>query len=295
MIRLPSFSRLLGLVLLLIGHLLPAQSGWVRSPGELYAQVSGYAFSSRDYYSVSGQLFDQGAVYSSQVYNLYGEYGLSDRLTLIANWPALVRNRYSTTNAVYGLGDASLSAKYGLLRAAWPVSLTLGAELPVGNKNLYARAREPNELGMITVSNLPSGDGELNLLGTLAASHSCWGGRAYATAYVTYNFRTQGYSDQWRLGAELGVRPLDGLWLSGKYFTQLKGPAGTTENTSFFRAEGTTYSLLSFGGSWQVWGPWHLNAFLHLPVNDLPVPFRNVYVGRAFSVGVAYQGQVARM
>jgi len=275
--------------IMLIPDVFFAQSGWVKSKGEVYTQASFYHFTSDEYYAIDGTLFDQGATFTNQVYNLYGEYGLTDQFTLIANFPALVQNQFSTTNTVTGIGDLTLAAKYGVNQSSMPISISLGVSIPTGQKDLFATAKAPNEFGIIEEINLPTGDGELNFLATIAASRSFWNGKAYSTVYTTYNLRTQNYSGQVRLGAELGVQPFEGLWLSGKWFSQLRGLEGSNDNTSFFRAEGTTYSLASFGGIYHVWHEWSVLAYAHLPVEGVLTEYRNVYVGPAFSVGVAYE------
>jgi hypothetical protein len=283
-------KRLLVLVVCFtcFGIISAAQSGWVKSKGSGYTQASYYHFSSDEYYAIDGTLFDQGATFTNQVYHLYGEYGISDKVTLIADIPAVVLNQFSTTETVGNIGDVNLTARYGLRQKEWPVSISLGVSVPTGKKDLFATANSPNEFGIIEQINLPTGDGEWNFLGTIAASKSFWNGRAYGTLYTTYNLRTQNYSGQVRMGGELGIQPMKNLWLSGKWFSQLKGLEGSNENTSFFRAEGTTYSLVSAGGLYTVWKGLSLLAYVHLPVEGIFTSYNNVYVGNAFSVGVAY-------
>lgn len=269
-------------------YALNGQSGWSRAEGGLYAQASYYGFSSDEYYSIDNTRFAEGATFSTQVLNLYAEYGLTDQLTLIANLPAIVVNQFSTTNAVGSIGDFIVSAKYGFNQDKLPISFSLGIEVPTGSKDLFASAKEPNSFGIIEEINLPTGDGELNVLATVAASQSFWGGKAYGSLFTTYNYRTQQYSGQWRLGAEAGAQPMPGIWLSVQWFSQLRGLEGNNENTSFFRAEGTTYNLLSFGLSYSLTGQWGLLAKIHLPVEDVIAPYQNVYIGPGFTAGVAY-------
>jgi hypothetical protein len=267
---------------------LNGQSGWSRAEGGLYAQASYYGFSSDEYYSIDNTRFAEGATFSTRVLNLYAEHGFTDQFTLIANLPAVVINQFSTTNAVGSIGDFIVTAKYGINQDKRPISFSLGIEVPTGSKDLFASAKEPNSFGIIEEINLPTGDGELNFLATVAASQSFWGGKAYGSLFTTYNYRTQEYSGQWRLGAEVGAKPLPGVWLSVQWFSQLRGLEGNNENTSFFRAEGTTYNLISFGLSYNLTDQWSLLTKIHLPVENVIAPYQNVYVGPGLTAGIAY-------
>ncbi|MCB0589135.1 MAG: hypothetical protein KDD06_27850 [Phaeodactylibacter sp.] len=284
-------SFLILLAILLMSTPLASQSGWAREKGSLYVQAAAYGFSSRDYYSVDGQLFDKGGKLTSTIYSIYGEYGLSSQLTIIGDLPVLGRNKFSNTNTVSGLGDFRLDLKYGVNQSKLPVSFSLGVELPTGQKDLFATAKEPNEFGIIERINLPTGDGEWNFLATVAVSRSFWEGKAYGSAFAAYNLRTQQYSGQVRLGAEVGGQPLPGLWLFGKLFTQLKGLEGSTDDVSFFRGEGTTFTRISFGGQYMLLEEWGVTASFFLPINDFITPFRNIYAAPAFQVGVVYQSR----
>lgn len=276
---------------LLSGFPLASQSGWAREKGQLYAQAGLYTFSSMDYYSVDGQLFDEGGRLTSRIFTVYGEYGLGGGFMAIGSFPLLVQNKFSSTNTVSSIGDIRLDIKYGINQGKLPVSFALGVEMPSGRKNLFATAKEPNAFGVVERINLPAGNGEWNFLATVAASKSFWAGRGYGSAFAAYNLRTRNYSGQVRLGLEFGGQPLSGLWLFGKLFAQLKGVKGSTDDVSFFRGEGTTFTRLSFGGQYMLLNRWGVAASFFLPVNNFITEFKNVYAAPAFSVGVVYQGE----
>lgn len=266
-----------------------AQSGWVRSKGSLYSQLSFYQFSSDRYYNIDGDLRDDGATLTSQIFSLYGEYGITSRLTIIANFPLLMRNQFSTTEAVASLGDFRLDLKYGFNQERLPISISVGVEAPTGQSDLFAKAKAPNDFGIIEEINLPTGDGEWNILTTVAISKSLLQGKGYATIFGTYNYRTEGYSGQVRLGAEIGYQPLMDLWIYAKLFSQFQGIIGNTQDASFFRGEGTSFSRISLGGQYMITKNWGLNASYFLPVNDFITSFQNVYQAPAFSVGIVFQ------
>lgn len=276
---------------MLLGFPLAAQSGWIKTKGAFYGQAGFYTLSSKDYYNIDGQLLNEGGTFTTRIFSLYGEYGLSSRFTVIGNLPLLVQNAFSTTNAVSGQGDFRLDIKYGVNQQKLPVSFALGVELPTGKQDLLATAKEPNSFGVVERINLPTGDGEWNALATLAASKSFWAGRGYSSVFATYNLRTKNYSGQMRLGLELGGQPIPKLWVFSKLFTQLKGFQGNSDDISFFRGEGTTFTQLSFGGQYLLVRKWGVTASFFLPVNNFITAFKNVYTAPAFSVGVVYQSE----
>lgn len=279
------------IALILLASLLNAQSGWIKEKGALYAQSGFFAFSSRNYYNIDGLLLNEGGAISTRIFSVYGEYGLSSRVTMAGNFPWLVQNKFSTSNTVSGVGDIRLDLRYGINQQKLPISFAIGVELPTGKKNLLATAKEPNAFGVVERINLPTGDGEWNLLATVAVSRSFWAGRGYGSAFSTYNLRTQNYSGQVRLGLELGAQPFSGLWVFGKLFTQLKGLEGSSNDLSFFRAEGTTFTQLSFGGQYMVLQQWGVTASFFLPVNNFVTEFKNIYTAPAFSLGLVYQSK----
>jgi len=81
-----------------------AQSGWTQEKGKFYGQASIAHFSSNKFYGTQGTLFDGGSDFKSSILHLYGEYGISDRLTTILNQPLII-NRFSTTESIIGLGS----------------------------------------------------------------------------------------------------------------------------------------------------------------------------------------------
>jgi len=103
------------------------------------------------------------------------------------------------------LGDFDLTLKYGLIvdkPIVLSASLTFG--LPLGNE-------AGGETGV-----LQTGDGEFNTMLTLEASTSFAAGKGYATLLTAYNNRTNNFSDEFRIGGEVGY------WMSPKLLTALK-------------------------------------------------------------------------
>ncbi len=180
--------------------------GWPQPKGKGYFKLSQFWILTNQYFNSIGGVEpnrNQGLFFT----NAYGEYGLSDRFTAIVNWPFYARAvAYEQTGAVgqitvpqdaiNGVGDMDLSVKYGLTKEksiAVSASLILG--LPLGESS-----------GGVDGA-LQTGDGEFNQIIQLDAGKGFKVGNIhpYANVFVALNNRTNGFSDEFRYGVELGV------------------------------------------------------------------------------------------
>jgi len=261
-----------------------AQSGWTKAADEAFFKLSYLNFQSEDYYNLSGEQMTTSQ-FSQQAIGLYGEYGITDRLTVLVDWPMLKRQGFETTESVYGTGDLKLGVKYALVKKI-PVSLSIVPELPIAKANKYAQNENP-ALGNI---NLPTGDGEFNVFTTLAISSSLYPLPAYINLYGTFNYRTKyqdiSLSNQLMESVEVGYNPFATLWLKGGVKLQQTLGDGTSA-VSFIRGEGTEFSSLFAGAFYkftEVWGI-DLTYFGYI---DGPVKSANVYQGPVLSVGLVY-------
>lgn len=232
---------------------------WPQAKGVGYFKLS-------EWWTVFDQHFtDEGLIdpnSTTGIYNtaFYGEYGLTNRLTIIANANLfsrnVINNQVSGTNGSViipgeshnGLGDIDLGIKYGLTApgSKYPLAITATFGLPTGATN-------EGELG-----NLATGDGEFNQMIQLDAGtgFQIAGLNAYASAYTGFNHRTNGFSEEIRFGAELGVGLLNSkLWLATKLNVveslQNGDTAETTTSTSIF-ANNTEYSSFAFEANYYV-------------------------------------------
>ncbi|MEO1655534.1 MAG: hypothetical protein AAFU64_18475, partial [Bacteroidota bacterium] len=212
---------LLGALLLSTTTSVLAGGGWPQPKGKSYWKLS-------QWWLVSDQHFtDQGLIdpnVTTGIFNtsLYAEYGFTDRLTGTLYFPFLSRtymnNLVSSTTdeilvpgeALNSVGDTDIGIKYGLTpgkRVSLATSLVLG--LPIGNP------------AGGTQMNLQTGDGEFNQLLQFDAGVPFSLGKlpAYANGYVGFNNRTNGFSDEFRFGAEVGAAFLEErLWIIGRAF-----------------------------------------------------------------------------
>lgn len=184
-----------------------AGGGWPQPKGKGYFKLSQFWIISNRHFTNTGEI-DPNGTRASYFTNMYGEYGLSDRFTGIVYWPFYARSvayeQISGTTgqvitpgeAINGIGDMDLSIKYGLTpnkRIAVSASLLLG--LPLG------------ESAGGSDGTLQTGDGEFNQMIQLDAGRSFKVGNLYpyANVFVGFNNRTNGFSDEFRYGIEVGL------------------------------------------------------------------------------------------
>lgn len=196
-----------------------AGGGWPQKKGKGYVKLSEWFIVANQHYTSQG-LIDPNVTAGLYNTTLYLEYGLTDKLTAVVNFPffsrATVNNVRSNTtqeiifqgDAINGVGDADLGLKYGLYKSdKVSIALSLVAGLAIGES-----------AGGIA-QNLLLGDGEFNQLLRLDVGipFNIGGAPLYSNVYAGYNNRTNGFSDELRYGGELGVGLLKKkLWIVGK-------------------------------------------------------------------------------
>ena len=202
------------IVTLLISNIAIAQ--WSKKKGDGYYKLSVWGLKSDQHYTDTGDI-DPNITRGQYNINLYGEYGITNKINALIYAP-LFSSTYqndvfsNTTKelitkgeSVNGIGDIDLGIRYSLLqneKIALSTSLTLG--LPTGN-----------DAGGSDGS-YQTGDGEFNQLlkVSVGVPFSIANFPLYSKAYIGYNNRTQNYSDELRLGAEVGINIAKIVWLT---------------------------------------------------------------------------------
>jgi hypothetical protein len=208
-------------VLIIIGGLffiIPVHlnaGGWPQPKGGGFFKLDLSTIQARRFYGMDGNIYDlngAGTRLGNYVTSFYGEYGITHRLTAIGYLPFFVRNTVNEgVGAITGeilqaglqnqsIGDIDLGLRYGLWSGGgWSVTTSLLLGLPTGD------ARNSDLLF--------TGDGEFNQLLRLEAGYGT--ARWYATGFVGFNNRTQGFSDEFRYELELGHHFFNNVILAG--------------------------------------------------------------------------------
>ena len=267
-----------------------AGGGWPQPKGHGYFKVSQWWLISDQHFTDAG-LKDPNITMGVFNTSLYGEYGITNKLTGIVYFPfysrALINNVRSATteellipgDAINSIGDTDISLKYGIYAKnglSMTVQGTLG--LPLGNS-----------AGGIN-NNLQTGDGEWNQMLQLDAGTSFKLGslNAYANVYGAFNNRTNGFSDEVRYGIETGAPFLkDKFYLIFRLFgiTSLQNGTSTSmiNSTSIFanNSEHLTFSPelnYFFNENWGV----SANA-------AIPLRGKIIFSAPAYSAGVFFR------
>jgi len=188
---------------------------------------------------------------------LYGEYGLSDKVDVLVNFPVFSRSysnliRSKTTGdviapgqSVNSLGDTELGIKYGLIRnKAVVVSSSLYLGLPLGNDSGGSDGT------------LQTGDGEFNQRISLDISTSfpISNFNTFYSINVGVNNRTQGFSDEFRYGFETGLivnKKIIGIFrLQG--LKSFKNSSFTETNGASLFASDTEYLSYTFELGYEI-------------------------------------------
>lgn len=214
-------KKLLSILTLFLSISAVAGGGWPKEKGKGYFKLSEWWIVADKHFTGSGKI-DPNATRGTFTTSVYGEYGITNRLTGIAYVPLFVRTYQNaqisgTTGQVLGkgealnsFGDVNIGLKYGLTKSnsKYVAAATLTLGLPTGNSSGG------------TDGSFQTGDGEFNQMIQFDISRSFKLGsiHAFANAYSGFNNRTNNYSDEFRYGAELGAAfAKQKLW----FFTKL--------------------------------------------------------------------------
>ncbi len=274
------------LAMILIVPNAQAQSGWAKEKNEGFFQTSFYSFSSKNYFTLGSEKLTTNKFEQSSIV-FYGEYGISDRLTLITNLPLQNFNGFETTESVSGLGDLRLEFKYAVLKKHLPLAVSIAPEIPTGKANNFAKSQVNN----FERINLPSGDGEFNVWTTVATSFALGNIPFYGSIFTSYNFRTQykgvSFSDQVVVGIEAGYHIRKKVWVNAR-LNALTSVNEITEVTDFVRGDGTEYTGYSFGANIPIINNIHL-SLNYRNFNDWIFSRKNIYSGGGLGVGIYIQ------
>lgn len=263
-----------------------AQSGWTKQKREGFFQLGYTTFTSDQYFTLEGLLLTTNAFSQSSIV-AYGEYGITDKFTIIGNLPLQTFNGFETTETVSGLGDLRLEFKHAILKKYLPLAISVAPEIPIGKANNFANSIV-NDFERI---NLPSGDGEFNVWTTLASSFALGNVPLYGSIFGSYNYRTQydglEFTDQIALGLEFGYKVADLVWLQAR-INALTSVEEVTVITDFVRGDGTEYTSYSFGAAVPVWKDIHV-SLNYRNFNDWIFARKNIYSAGVLTFGVYYQ------
>ncbi|WP_277479606.1 hypothetical protein [Catalinimonas alkaloidigena] len=273
---------------MLIAEEATAQSGWVRNKGETFTQLSVSSFQSDRYHNLEGEQLTT-TDFAQHHLNFYAEYGITERLSIIANWPFVRAHGFSSTETIWGIGDLRVDAKYGFLQEVLPIAISFAMEAPIARPNRFAE----NEDGLGSI-NLPTGDGEWNFWSGIAISGSLDPLPAYINLSAGFNKRTsfegQKFNDQWVANAQFGYQFFQKIWFQLSLGVQntIGEPKGVV---SFVRGDGTAFTQYGLNLSYELNKAWGIGLQYYNNA-DFLVDRVNVYESPTLGISVFFQGQL---
>ena len=186
---------------------------WTQPPGGLYLKLAGLSFRSGEFLDAGGERLARQEKPSTEELtdrnaSVYLEYGVRERLTLVASLPykRLVHKKTevrffesldTTITRIYpdekesGFADLEMRMRWRLLEDPAVVSVTLGGKLPLG----YEMQEE---------SNVPLGTGEIDGDTRLLVGKSLYPLPGYVTSAIGYRRRGGIFSDELLYSLEAG-------------------------------------------------------------------------------------------
>ncbi|MFT5824105.1 MAG: hypothetical protein ACI8ZM_005371 [Crocinitomix sp.] len=179
-----------------------AGGGWPQAKGEGFFLLSQRFIAANGYYNNQGVIIGSPNL-SAYTTHFYGEFGITDKITGILHSPfvtALSRdagvdglgNVFNADQAV-GFGDVDLGVKYNFISK--PFYLSAELNLGINSGDYYGGSTESLHLG----------DGDFSQLLKVYASKGFKYG-IFATLFGGINNRTNGFSDEYHYGGELGIQ-----------------------------------------------------------------------------------------
>ncbi|MEK7730029.1 MAG: hypothetical protein AAB354_16600 [candidate division KSB1 bacterium] len=207
-----SLALLLGLIILAdYAH----AGAWTQKRGHGFYKLEGRFIYAQRFFEPDGKLIDIPTL-SDYTASFYGEYGLNQRLTLVAYVPfykRLALNRqigepsgfvYFAGDSTSGFADTDVGFRFGLkTNGPTVLSARVMFGVPLG--------KDEQQSGLLT------GDGEFNQLFALELGHSFYPLPLYFSGEAGFNNRTKGFSDELRYTAELGYTFWNNVTLMMKF------------------------------------------------------------------------------
>jgi len=198
------------IVLIFSNSLLFSQSPWTKKKGELYIQlgfstISKYSevFGNPDYYT-HREITDN-------TFQLYGEYGVSDKTTILINIPYKNIKTSKLTNntgfdpnttlaeTINAFGNIELGAKHNFHNKKWLITGQLTIEINTSEYYEFSGIRTGYDAFTFTP------------LINIGRSFS----RIYIQGFSGFNLRTNDYSSNFKIGGEVGSEIIKKIWLIG--------------------------------------------------------------------------------
>ncbi len=258
-----------------------AGGGWPQKKGNGYFKLNQYILKADKYFNPEGNRVEVIPAISYYSTSLYGEYGVTDNITVIAFVPffnRLTLNELVRLNGTVvagdelnSFGDTDLTLKYGLGKVnSWSFAANLTLGLPLGNPS-----------GGDT-NTLQSGDGEFNQMISLDAGFSAPNSPFYFNTTLGFNNRTENLSDEIRYGLEAGVNVSKSILVLGRLQSVNSLRNGSTDPSAIqgLFSNNIEYMILSPEINWSFTKSLGISTSVSIPISG-----NQVLGNAAYNVG----------
>jgi len=278
------------LILFVLVPCITHAGGWTQKKGGYYAKFSLNNFSTREQFNLRGnrealnnQFSLRDAKFTDTNFGFYGELGVLEGLTLIANtsfknynstgFNALTQQNFD--NSTSGLGDLSIGGRLRLLGYPFALSLQPMIKLPTGSKSKAIPLGSGNA------------DGELRLQ---FGAGLPLGFQNYFTADIGYASRGGvEFNDEIPYFAELGVFPVRDLIVKA----QIDGRKSTEAISDKMRPSQSSQNVFIVNQDFtRLWGGliYSVTPTMQLSLDaSMAIAGKNTVAGRAIYLGLAFK------
>lgn len=199
-------KNLYTIIALLSSGILFAQSPWTQEKGKFYSQLSFSTISNYD--EVFGDPeYNTDREVTDNTLQLYGEYGLTSKTTLLLNLPvklistgdAVNGNAFITEDSKTAFGNIAFGVKHQFYKKKWIVSGQLNVEANTGTFE--------------SASGIRTGQDAWTFTPTINIGRSF--DQFYIQAFTGIDVKTNNYSNNFKIGGEIGTKVHSKIWLIG--------------------------------------------------------------------------------
>ena len=261
---------------------------WTQKKGTGYYKVGAWFLEANQHYTDKG-LLDPNATRGIFVTNLYGRHGITDKITLVGYIPftRVYQNEQIFTSgnpgqpgeAVNSFGDIDLAVEVQIFkRPKWVLATSLTLGVPSGN----------NSDG--SDGSYQTGDEEFNQIVKVLARNSFKIAKHsfYAKGSLGVNNRSNGYSDEIRLGFEIGSQVFKNKFLLLVRLNTIQSffngsLSAENSNGSIFA---NNVEVTNLGGeiNYFITKKWSASFGYSIPLSG-----KNIYKATALAGGIAYK------
>ena len=199
-------KKLVTIISVLSLQFLVAQSPWTQEKGKFYAQLSFTTISNYD--EIFGDPdYQTNREITDNTLQFYGEYGISNKTTFLVNLPikfistgdAVTNNTFITEDSKSAFGNISVGLRHQFYKKDWIISGQFTIE---ANSGTFDNA-----------SGIRTGYDAWTFTPTLNIGRSF--DSFYVQAFTGIDVRTADYSNNFKIGGEVGTKVHSKIWLIG--------------------------------------------------------------------------------